>query len=77
MPSVRCDRTCLSDRSLIGERFGVTGNGLTIVGPAVAACIVLRVCAADGHEVRDGTQAAGVGFGVAGWAFDTVCECLG
>lgn len=72
MPSVRRDRTCLSDRSHKCKWFGRASDGLTIKIIAVAACVVLGVRAGDGHEVRDGTQAAGVRGGISRWAFNTV-----
>lgn len=73
--SIRCDCTCVCDGSLHGKWNIATGNLLTIFVPTVAACVVLGSCAGDGHEVRDGTHAAGVGIGRSGWAFDTVRDC--
>ena len=75
MPSVRSDRTCVSDRSLNYEWFREPSNVLSIILSAVAACIILSDCAGDVYEVRDGTHAAGVRFGRSRWAFDTVCDC--
>lgn len=73
MPSVRRDRVCLGDRSLICKRLRISSNGLPVVGPAVAAGVILGVGAGDGYEVRDGHQAAGVGLGGSGRAINTEC----
>lgn len=69
MPSVWRDRICVSDRSPILKRCGIV---LTIAIIAVAAFVKRRDRAADVHEVRDGTQAAGVREGISRWAIDTV-----
>lgn len=73
MPSVRRDRTGVVDRSLKCECFRVSSNVLAIVGPAVAAGVILGADTGDGYEVRDGLQTTGVGFGGSGRAIDTGC----